>query len=194
MSDSSPAAARRRQRVGEVDLRSRASAVQWLVLDVDGVLSEKLWYDAEGREFLKPFSVKDGLGIVAAKKCDLEVALLSARSSEPLAERARDLGITETMLGEKQKLAALEAFMAARELEWEAIAAIGDDLPDLPVLERAAISFAPADAARDVREVVHRVLESRGGRGAVREAIEWLLRARGQWQAVVDGYRELDPS
>jgi 3-deoxy-D-manno-octulosonate 8-phosphate phosphatase (KDO 8-P phosphatase) len=115
----------------------------------------------------------------------LGLAVITARRSAMVERRARELGIEEIAMGANEKLATLERLASRRGFELEQVAAIGDDLPDLPVLRRAALSYAPADAVAEVRAAVHVALATGGGQGAVREMVEHLLRVRGDWAALV---------
>lgn len=160
----------------------RARRLRWLLLDVDGVLTDgRLYYGARGEE-LKVFDVKDGLGLRLLHDAGIKFGLLSSRASAALEQRARELGVHVLLVGEPDKGAALDRFLAGERAEPAEVAYIGDDLPDLPVLRRVGLALAPADAASEVRERVHVVLEAAGGHGAVREAVELILRARGEWE------------
>lgn len=171
--------------IDDAELARRAAAIEWLVLDVDGVLTDgRLVYGPEG-EALKVFHVRDGLALRMARRTGLKVGILSGRSSPPIAFRARELGVDELILGRSDKGVAFAEFLARQGTDPERVAYAGDDLPDLPVLRRAGLGFAPADAAAEVRAVAHVVLDAEGGRAAVRELIERLLRARGAWEAAV---------
>lgn len=166
----------------------RANGLEWLLLDVDGVLTDgRLIYGPRG-ESLKRFHVHDGLALRLARLAGLHIGLLSGRRSKPLMRRARDLGINEVILGSRDKMADFEAFLERRSVTPAQVAFIGDDLPDLSVLGSCALSFAPADAAPEVLEIVHVVLRSSGGRGAGREMVEMILKARGQWQDLVASF------
>ncbi|HVS13096.1 MAG TPA: HAD-IIIA family hydrolase [Thermoanaerobaculia bacterium] len=159
----------------EDGLAARALAVRWLVLDVDGVLTDgRLHYGPLG-EALKVFDVKDGYGIVRAREAGLKVALLSARESPATRHRAQELDVDRVVLGRRDKPAAFEEMLGELGVDTAAVAAIGDDLPDLPILRRAGISFAPADAVAEVRAACDVVLGAPGGRGAVREMVDRLL-------------------
>jgi 3-deoxy-D-manno-octulosonate 8-phosphate phosphatase (KDO 8-P phosphatase) len=167
------------------ELVARARMVRWVVFDVDGVLTDgTLYFGAEG-EALKGFDVKDGLGIRLLREAGLGLAVITARRSPMVERRARELGIEEIAMGASEKLATLERLASRRGFELAQVAAIGDDLPDLAVLRRAALSYAPADAVAEVRAAAHVVLDAAGGRGAVREMTEHLLRLRGDWPALV---------
>ncbi|MEM8931720.1 MAG: HAD hydrolase family protein [Acidobacteriota bacterium] len=172
------------------DLTARASALRWLLFDVDGVLTDgRLWYSAEG-ETLKAFHVRDGLAIRMAQRVGLKLGLFSGRRSAPLERRARDLDFDTWILGSGDKGADLETFLAEHDLPADAVAFVGDDLIDLPVIHRVGLSFAPADAVVEVCDAVDHVLATPGGHGAVREMIDLLLRARGEWQDVVARWRD----
>jgi 3-deoxy-D-manno-octulosonate 8-phosphate phosphatase (KDO 8-P phosphatase) len=166
----------------------RAGQLEWILSDVDGVLTDgRIYLDGRG-EAIKAFHVHDGLGIKMARSVGLKVGLLSARSSAPLERRASQLGIDVLLAGQEDKGAAFDAFLARHQVPASRVAYIGDDLNDLVVLARCGLSFAPADAVAEVRDVVQVVLESAGGRGAVREMIESILRARGDWQGVLSAF------
>lgn len=160
------------------DLARRARAIEWLLLDVDGVMTDgRLHYTAAGEE-IKVFHVRDGLGIHRARQAGLKVGILSGRESGALARRAADLSIDALIQGRDDKGPALEVFLAAQGTTPDRVAYVGDDVQDLPVIERVALSFAPADAVDAVRRRVDRVLATAGGAGAVREVVELLLVAR----------------
>ena len=168
------------------ELAARARAVRCVVLDVDGVLTDgTLLYGPDG-EAIKSFHVKDGLGLRLAREAGLRLAVITARRSPMVERRARELGIDEIAMGAEDKGEALDALASRLGLELSQLAAIGDDLPDLPVLRRVELAYAPADAAPEVREAVHIVLGAAGGRGAVREMVEHLLRSRGEWSLLVE--------
>ena len=149
--------------------------VRLLVLDVDGVLTDgRLWYGADG-EVLKGFHVRDGYGIKALLAIGIEVAIISGRSSPAVTRRATELGIRHVVQGCDDKGRAFDALCAALRVEPAAVACIGDDTPDLPMLERAGLAVAVADAHPDVRARADRVTTLPGGHGAVREVCDWLL-------------------
>nr|XP_061797898.1 3-deoxy-D-manno-octulosonate 8-phosphate phosphatase KdsC-like [Nerophis lumbriciformis] len=169
-----------------------ADSLVWLLLDVDGVLTDgRLVYTWRGEQ-VKIFNVRDGLAMRLAQQAGLRVGLLSGRKSRPLERRASELDLDAVILGSGDKGIDFDAFLAEHRVSAAEVAYIGDDLIDLPVLGRSGLSFAPADAAPEVCSVVHRVLQARGGEGAVREMIELILKARGDWQKAVARY-SLDP-
>jgi 3-deoxy-D-manno-octulosonate 8-phosphate phosphatase (KDO 8-P phosphatase) len=166
-------------------LARRARALTWLLFDVDGVFTDgRLFYGPGGEEW-KVFDVRDGLGLTLARQAGLKVGILSGRKNAALENRARELEVDALILDRSDKDAAFAEFLAAHGAEQERVAYLGDDLLDLPVMRRCGLSFAPADAVAEVRQRVDRVLERPGGRGAVREMAELVLRARGDWEALV---------
>ena len=164
------------------EFAQRALELEWLLSDVDGVLTDGgLYYDRRGHQLLR-FHAKDGLGLQLAQQAGLRVGLFSGRAAGALDRRATELGLDLCLSGITDKSAAFDDFLERQHTEATRVAFIGDDLPDLTVLGRCGLAFAPADAVVEVRAVAHRVLDGRGGHGAVREAVEAILRARGVWQ------------
>src|SRR5262245_34426349 len=142
---------------------------------------------ADGTES-KGFHIRDGAAIVWAQRQGLKIGLLSARSSEATSQRAAQLAIRIVVQGVISKADAYAQILRDAGLADEAVAYMGDDLVDLPVLARAGLASAPADAAAEVRERVHWVSGAGGGRGAVRELIELVLKAQSRWEPVVRPY------
>ena len=171
-----------------MSVQAKASAVRLLLFDVDGVLTDgAVLMHADGSES-KSFHIRDGAALVWAQRAGLSVGLLSARTSGATAQRAAQLGIRIVSQGVAHKADAYEAICRQAGLEDSAVAFMGDDLLDLPVLSRVGLSAAPADAAPEVRASVDWVSPSGGGRGAARELIELVLRAQGRWDDVVQQY------
>jgi 3-deoxy-D-manno-octulosonate 8-phosphate phosphatase (KDO 8-P phosphatase) len=172
----------------DAELEERARALTWLLFDVDGVLTDgRLFYGEQG-ERLKVFDVRDGLAIKLARQAGLKVGLLSGRGNGALKRRMAEITVDLVVLSVSDKRAAFADILAEQGITAAQVAYTGDDLPDLPVLTACGLSFAPADAAADVRARVHRVLASPGGRGAAREVVEAVLKARGAWDALVGLY------
>ena len=164
---------------------ARAARIRLLLFDVDGVLTDgTILLDAHGEE-AKVFHIRDGTAVVLAHKAGLMTGLLSARQSASTSERATQLGIKLVYQGVASKLAAYEQILRDHELTDEEVAYMGDDLVDLPVLARVGLSAAPADAVSDVRDRVTWVSRRAGGRGAVRDFVELVLRAQSRWQGLV---------
>jgi len=171
-----------------VTVTARAARVKLILFDVDGVLTDgKILVHGDGTES-KVFDIKDGTGIVWARRAGLTVGLLSARSSTATEQRASQLGITVIRQGVANKLDAYNEIMTGLTVTDDEVAYMGDDVLDLPVLMRAGLSAAPADAVEDVRSRVHWVSRAKGGDGAARELVEVILRAQGTWTALVDSY------
>jgi len=174
--------------MNRADVLARARAVRLLILDVDGVLTDgSLYFTARGEE-MKRFDVRDGHGVRMLIEAGVDVAIVSGRSSEAVVRRAEGLGISEVLQGIDDKLAAVQALLARRGLRLEDCAAAGDDLPDLPVLRRAALAVTVPDAPAPVRAAAHYVTERAGGRGAVREVCEFILDAQGRLDAALARY------
>lgn len=163
----------------------RARSLRLVLLDVDGVLTDgTVGIGGSGDEW-KSFSIRDGAAMVWAQRAGLDIGLLSGRASDATARRAAELRITLVVQGETDKRAAYLKIAEDAGLSDDQIAYMGDDLIDLPVLSRVGLSAAPPDACADVRSRVHYVTEASAGHGAVREFLERILRARGQWDALV---------
>ena len=163
-------------------------SLRLLVLDCDGVLTDGGLYVSEDGKETKRFDVRDGPAIKGAMVCGMQVAILTARSSRAVAQRAEDLGITLLMQGEGHKHRALEQLAKRAGVELEETAYMGDDLQDLPAMLACAMRLAPSNAAAEVRDAADLVTRRRGGHGAVREAIEHLLKQRGQWEQVLEHF------
>jgi 3-deoxy-D-manno-octulosonate 8-phosphate phosphatase (KDO 8-P phosphatase) len=160
---------------------SAADQIRLLVLDVDGVMTDGgIRLDARGGE-VKVFDVKDGYGLSRLIGAGVEVAIITGRSSPAVALRARELGIVEVHQGVADKGALLDELMANRGLRREEVCCVGDDIPDIPLLDRAGLSVAVADACAEVRAAAAVTTKAGGGRGAVREVCEMILGARGEW-------------
>jgi 3-deoxy-D-manno-octulosonate 8-phosphate phosphatase (KDO 8-P phosphatase) len=160
---------------------ARAARIRLLVLDVDGVLTDGgLLYGPSGEE-TKRFHVHDGLALVAARKAGLQVAVLSSRASAAVTRRMAELGVTEVHQGVSDKAAALRSLCERLGVQDTEVAMMGDDLPDLSAMARAGMALAPANAVAEVKRAADWVARRRGGDGAVREAVEMLLKARRAW-------------
>jgi 3-deoxy-D-manno-octulosonate 8-phosphate phosphatase (KDO 8-P phosphatase) len=150
-------------------------AIRLLVLDVDGVLTDGRLYFGPRGEALKAFHVRDGVGLKQLQRAGLTVAVISGRRSAMVATRCRELGVRHVLQGVADKLTALERLCARLKLTPAACACVGDDLPDVPVMRAAALSFAVADAHVAARRAADIVTRLPGGAGAVREVCDHLL-------------------
>ncbi len=175
------------------DLLQRARDVELLVLDVDGVLTDGgLYYGADGEQ-LKRFDVKDGHGLVLAHLVGLRAAILTARRSGIVEKRAAELWIDPVLQGHRDKRAGLEQLLSLAKVSPERAAFVGDDLNDLPAMSQVRLAACPADAVSEVRERCHYVAQACGGRGAVREILEMILKAQGKWADAVAHGGQLPP-
>jgi 3-deoxy-D-manno-octulosonate 8-phosphate phosphatase (KDO 8-P phosphatase) len=169
-----------------------AKRVRLLGLDVDGVLTDNGVYIgplAGARVEFKRFDIQDGLGLILLRTAGLPVFWLSGRASEATALRAAELRIDDVLqVPGPRKLAELNELLTRRGIGWDEVAFVGDDLADLPVLRRVGLPIAVANAVPDVKAVARYVTLASGGHGAVREVVELLLRARGEWDDILDRY------
>ncbi len=172
-------------RISDEDFARRARNLDWLLFDVDGVLTDgRLVYGADGEQW-KVFHVRDGLGLKLARDAGLKIGILSGRGNDALAARAREIGFDALIQDRHDKDTAFTEFLDEYGVDPDRVAYAGDDLLDLPVIQRCGLSFAPADAVPEVRERVHRVLSAPGGQGAAREMCEAVLRARKDWNDLI---------
>ena len=149
-----------------------------LLLDVDGVMTDGgIYYSARGAE-LKRFHAQDGYGVVRAYEHGLKIGIISGRSTPIVDARARDLKVTDLAQGSNDKIAAMDRIRKRHRLEVDEMAFMGDELFDLPLLGVVGLSLAPRDARLEVRRAVDYVTRAKGGEGAVREAIDLILRHR----------------
>jgi 3-deoxy-D-manno-octulosonate 8-phosphate phosphatase (KDO 8-P phosphatase) len=171
--------------MSDEELARRSRDLDWLLFDVDGVLTDGLLLYGPDGEGWKVFDVRDGLGLRLAQEAGLKIGILTGRGNAALEARAREIGFDALIQGRHDKDAAFTEFLTVHGAVPGRVAYMGDDLLDLPVLRRCSLAFAPADAVGEVRERVHRVVSRPGGRGAVREMCEIILRARGHWDELV---------
>lgn len=172
------------------ELQQRLARIKLLALDVDGTLTDGGLYFSHSGEELKRFHVQDGLGIVMARGVGLLTALVTGRESGIVLRRSHELAIPGSCVlqGVRNKADALRRLAAQEKLTLEEIAFMGDDLNDLPAMARVGVSLAPANAVSTLREAADWVTRLSGGHGAVREAIETILTARGDYQKAMDLY------
>jgi len=171
-----------------VSVPDRAQPIKLLLLDVDGVLTDgRIIYTDAGQE-LKFFHVRDGHGIKLIQRAGIEVAWVSGRASPVVALRARELGVDLLFQGVRNKVEVLRQLRASLNLTNPQIAAVGDDLVDLPLFSRVGLAVAVADAPPQVKEAAHWVTDTPGGRGAVREVCDLLLQAQDLWETLMAPY------
>lgn len=171
-----------------MDLPERCRRIDFLLLDVDGVLTDgRIVYTDAGTE-VKAFHVRDGAAVRLWERAGKRSGILTGRRSSIVERRAAELGVKVLVQGADDKLAAFTRLLAENDLRPEQVAFMGDDLMDVPVLRRCGLAIAVADACGEAREAAHFVTAAAGGHGAVREAVEWLLRMQGHWNALVTAY------
>jgi 3-deoxy-D-manno-octulosonate 8-phosphate phosphatase (KDO 8-P phosphatase) len=169
-------------------LQARAAGIQLLVLDVDGVLTDgKLYFGRDGEE-LKTFNTLDGHGIKLLAASGVKVAIITGRESELVARRAANLGITRIKQGREDKFAALQELLSQEPYPLSAIACMGDDYPDLTIMQRVGLALAPPNACAEVLSRAHWVSTRAGGEGAVREACDLIMRAQGTYLSALAPY------
>lgn len=157
----------------------RARRVRFVVMDVDGVLTDAGMYYSERGDELKKFNTRDGQGVALLHEAGLETAILTRESTELVVRRGAKLKIGEVRVGVQDKLSALREMLARRGLSPDEVAYIGDDLHDYEVLRHVGLAVVVQDATRKPRSVAHYVTRARGGEGAVRELSELILEAQG---------------
>lgn len=162
------------------------ASIQLLVLDVDGVLTDGGLYVSDDGTPSKKFNVKDGLGIKLAQRFAIQVAILTGKTSKVVQHRATELGIEHVIQGSKDKGADIHALCEKTGIPIRFTAMMGDDLPDLPAFAVVGYKLAVGDAVDEIKAQADFVTTRPGGHGAVREAIEHLLKAQGKWDEALD--------
>jgi 3-deoxy-D-manno-octulosonate 8-phosphate phosphatase (KDO 8-P phosphatase) len=173
----------------DITLAQRCAAIEVLILDVDGVLTDGgIVYGNDGNE-VKRFHVRDGAGLKLWHRAGKRTGIVTGRTSKLVETRAAELGIDLMIQGADDKLSAFRRLLKRADAVPRNVCYVGDDLPDLPPLCHCGLAVAVADACPEVRESAHYITRAAGGRGAVREIIEVLLRRQGAWQGAVDRLR-----
>jgi 3-deoxy-D-manno-octulosonate 8-phosphate phosphatase (KDO 8-P phosphatase) len=165
-----------------------AKYIKLLILDVDGVLTDGHIIFGHDGELMKNFHSQDGLGIAAAHKAGLKTAIITGRESQIVHLRSSELKIMDVYQGSMNKVEAFTALLAKYSLKAEEVAYVGDDLIDLPVMVQVGLSCAVANAVEEVKKHAHLVTNHRGGQGAVREVVEFILKSQGKWDDIVNAY------
>ena len=165
-----------------------AKKIRILVLDVDGVLTDGSIYYSNSGDELKAFNIQDGLGIKLLQGADIEVAIITGRSSNLLSRRTNELGIDRVVQGREDKLTALNELLADDSYTMNEIAYMGDDLPDLAVIRRVGLGMTVANANPTVVEHAGWQSSRDGGRGAVREAAEFILKAQDKFEHAIEAF------
>lgn len=174
--------------LNESELIPKLKAVKILVLDVDGVLTDgRIMLGEDGRE-LRCFDVKDGFGIRALILSGLRVAVISGRESEVVKRRCENLGIEDVHQHVMEKTQACEKLLEKYGIEWKEVCFVGDDVNDLMLLGKVGLSACVADAAGELKTTCDCVTARGGGRGAVREIAQMILKAQGKWRRIVEKF------
>lgn len=171
------------------ELLLAAQGIRVAFFDIDGVLTDGGLYLSEGGEQLKRFHILDGLGIKLLQRAGITPAVITGRDSAPLRLRLQALGVTHVHYGTEDKRPAAEATLARLGLDWSQAAAMGDDWPDLPVLNRVALPVAPPHAHPEVRARARHVTSAAAGAGAAREYCDLLLVASGRYGQLLEAYQ-----
>jgi 3-deoxy-D-manno-octulosonate 8-phosphate phosphatase (KDO 8-P phosphatase) len=169
-------------------LLEKAKGITAAIFDVDGVLTDGRIYISERGEEFKAFNTLDGHGLKLLAQGGITPIVITGRDSPAVRRRVADLGIAHAVYGAHDKLAAATKLMRTLNIAWPAIAAMGDDWPDLPLLMRAGFACAPANAHAEVKAVAHHVSPLHGGHGAARECCDLLLSANGHYAALLQGH------
>jgi len=172
-------------------IKKRASGIKLFLCDVDGVLTDGSIFIGGDKEF-KRFNIRDGLGLVLARRAGLKIGWVSARPSAATKLRADELKIHFLVQQNDRtsKTAAIEQLLTQEKMNWNDVCFVGDDIVDLGPLKRAGFAVAVGDGVAEAKAAAHLVTQAAGGRGAVREVVELILRAQGKWSPFVEHYSE----
>ncbi|MDO4232768.1 MAG: HAD-IIIA family hydrolase [Lautropia sp.] len=172
-----------------MDILATARNIRLVVMDIDGTLTDgRIWIGPQG-EITKSFSVRDGFGLTLLRRCGIELAIITGRSSTIVEQRARELKIPHVFQDVKDKLATLRGLCDQLGISLAETAFVGDDWPDLAAMRACGLPAAPADAVEEVRAVARWVATAKAGRGAVREFADFLLNIRGERAALLAEFR-----
>lgn len=172
----------------ESEVKASARQVRLLICDVDGVLTRGEIYLDNTELELKAFNIKDGLGIKLLQQSGIEIAIITGRKSHIVQRRMAELGITHCYQGQKNKIKAYDKLLETLDITQAQVAYIGDDLPDLPLMRRSGLGIAVADAHFSVKERADWITFNEGGYGAVRDAVDLILDAKGLLEDIHEGF------
>ena len=172
----------------ENSIERRAARIKLLLMDCDGVLTNGRLLLLPNGDEQKWFSARDGLGLALWRRAGLKSGIISGRSSQAVERRARELEMDYIRQGTEDKLAAFEEILLLAAVEDEHVAFVGDDLNDIPLMQRSELAIAVSDAVPETQQVAHYVTSARGGYGAVREVVELILKAQGYWNDLIEKY------
>ena len=169
-------------------LKKKMEGIKMLLFDVDGVLTDGSLFYGENNE-LKVFHVHDGVGVYLLKLAGVKIGLISAhKETEAVNRRAEEMGIEEVCQGVKDKLRIYEGILKKHNFTDREVAYLGDDLPDIPILERAGVSFSVPNGREEVKGIVDYITEAEGGKGALREVAEVILKEKGIWEKTLKDF------
>jgi 3-deoxy-D-manno-octulosonate 8-phosphate phosphatase (KDO 8-P phosphatase) len=172
----------------DAELLLQAQGVRLAIFDVDGCLTDGRIYIGADGEGVKAFNTLDGQGIKLLAQGGIEPVVITGRDSPAVRRRCADLGVGRALFGVHDKLSAAAALLVEVSQPWSALAVLGDDWPDLPLMTRCAFACAPANAHVEARAAAHHVTSARGGHGAAREFCDLLLVAAGRYAGLLDGH------
>ncbi len=170
------------------EIIERAKKIKLLLLDVDGVLTDGRFIYGNYGDEIKSYDVNDGLGVFLVKRSGIKCVILTAKASPVVKKRAKEMRIDKVYQDFHYKIEALEEIHKKFRVTDEEICFIGDDLIDIPILRRVGLAVCPPNAVDDVKQFVHFITEKKGGRGAVREVCDLLLKAQGTWKKATERY------
>jgi 3-deoxy-D-manno-octulosonate 8-phosphate phosphatase (KDO 8-P phosphatase) len=174
--------------MNDSEIQERAARVKLLLMDCDGVLTDGRIWILESGEDQKAFNTRDGLGLELLHRAGLQSGIISGRTSSAMVRRAESLGMAYVRQGCDDKQRAFDEILVEAGFTKSDVAYAGDDLNDIPLMLQSGLGIAVADAAAETREHAHYVTKARGGRGAIREVVELILKAQGRWDRAVKNY------
>lgn len=171
-----------------LDLKEKAKKIKLLLLDVDGVLTDgRIVYDSRGRD-MKFFDVHDGLGVYLLYRAGIKTVLITAKSSRAILPRARDMRVAEVFADVSPKTKVLNKILAKYKVDISEVCFVGDDLVDLGLMKKAGLPVAVFNAVPEIKRAASYISLREGGRGAVREVAELILKSQGKWEEIVRLY------
>ncbi len=173
----------------DTNLSEKSRKIKLLLLDVDGVLTDgRIIYDSKGRDF-KLFDVQDGLGVYLLKQAGIPTVLITAGRSRAIRPRARDMRVAAVFKNISPKSAVIDKILKRFKVRLDEICFVGDDLVDICLMEKVGLAVAVFNACPEIKSLAHYVTQRRGGRGAVREVAEFILKSQDKWQAAIKAYQ-----
>lgn len=167
------------------DVDIRAKRIKFIILDVDGVLTDgRITFNSKNEEF-KSFDVKDGHGIKMAQRCGIKFAIITGRWSPIVEKRCKELNIDEVHQNTADKAKIFNEILNKYQVKEEEVAYMGDDLADIPVFKQAGLAATVSDTFDYIKKEVHYITKLKGGRGAVRELIDFILQKQNQWNSII---------